>query len=143
MTRSWTGRALLVLGLALAVLLASPGTASAAFSARVVASTTVGTATVAPPTAATTAGSTNCGALTTNYTVRITWTASVTPRVVSYRVVETVNGTPRAAATIAGTTASRNASKALLSTANHSFSVVAVTDYGWTSPVAATASYTC
>lgn len=144
MTTARVRRGLLLPVLALAVLLAgAPGAASAAFVTRVTAAATTTTATVAPPTSLTTAGSTTCVlSLTTSYTVRVSWTASSTARVSGYRVTETVNGTPRAVVPVAATTFTRTATKALVGTATHSFSVVAVTDYGWLS-VPAVVGYTC
>jgi hypothetical protein len=132
----------LVLGVVATVVAGAPGTASARFTASVVAPVSVGTATIAPPTGTSTAGSTSCSLLTTGYTVRVGWTASTTARVTGYRVTETVNGTARPVVTVGGTSTSRAATKAVLSTATHSFSVVAVTDYGWLS-VPGTVTYTC
>ncbi|GHE09387.1 hypothetical protein [Klenkia taihuensis] len=143
MTGARARLALVLLGAAVAVPLASPGPAAASFTTRVVAAATATTASVAPPTSPGTAGSTACvPGLTTSYTVRLSWTASASARVSSYRVTETVGGVARAPVTVSTTSWSRTASKTLLTTVTHQLAVVAVTSYGWTS-VPATAVYTC
>ena len=147
-------RTLLLLGVMLAVFLAAPGTAQAAFSdASPAVGATVGTLKVAPPTKVSTAG-TRCvttynpwnNTYSTRLDVKLSWTSSATTRGLDGYLVTAhfTNGqsTPVAWVDAPGTSVNGSAD-GYYANQNITVTVTTHTDYGWTAESAKSGVIKC
>jgi hypothetical protein len=126
------GRALVLLGLSVALVLGTSAAASATFTDSVtLASTTVGTIRVEPPTGFT--ATSRCTGNAVNVTLN--WVPSTSEKVVGYQVALYLEDGPRQpqanlAPTV--TTWARSADKSYATDRVLTFSVTTFTSYGWT-----------